>query len=38
MIPKHCLNPKRHAEIGDLVLGLAFTAFFAFFAAVILHG
>jgi hypothetical protein len=38
MIPRHCFSPKRQAQIGDWVLGLAFTAFFAFLAAVILYG
>ena len=38
MIPRHCLDPKRRAQLGDLALGLAFTAFFAFLAVVLFHG
>ena len=38
MIPRHCLDPRRQAQLGDWVLGIAFTAFFALLTVVILHG
>ena len=38
MIPKHCFDPRRQAQLGDLALSLAFTAFFAFLALVLIYG
>jgi hypothetical protein len=40
MIPRHCLDPRRQAQIGDWFLGLLFAAFFAVLirAVVPFHG
>ena len=40
MIPRHCLDPRRQAQLGDLALGAAFAAFFAVLirAVVRFHG
>ena len=40
MIPRHCFDPRRQAQLSDWVLGIAFTAFFAVLirAVVRFHG